>query len=97
MQIVFFNLRTANSDRQSYNRNKQCENLFQGCSEQNDDLVHDSASDLIDCLFEVVKLCGELSLATETLPMFLQSMEEPESVESRKLTDFLHPTVKLLC
>ena len=75
----------------------QCENLFQGCSEKNNDLVHDSASDLIDCLFEIVKLCGELSLATETLPTFLQSTEELQSVESREQVDVLHPKVSPLC
>ena len=70
---------------------------FQGCNEQEDDLVHDSASDLIDCLFEVVKLCGELSLATETFPTFLQqeNNEQLPSSKTAQQTDVLHPKVKL--
>ena len=48
---------------------------LQGCEQDIEAEVQDCATKIIDYLFEMVRQCGELSIATETSP---DSLKDPD-------------------
>ncbi|KAI0241565.1 hypothetical protein LSAT2_023593 [Lamellibrachia satsuma] len=61
--------------------------LLQGCENDIDNMVQTSASQILECVFEVCRHCGELSIATET------SMSSLRDLSSTKGT-MLHTDIR---